>query len=72
MLYSVAIERLKYDEKRPEKPRYDFDNTLSVNDWTVPGGTRKRVTVEGAPAWWTGDEDASQQFLASVGVMTNG
>lgn len=72
MLYSVAIERLRRDEKQPERPRHDFDTALSVRDWNVPGGARRRVVVEGAPSWWDGDEDASQQFLASMGVMIDG
>jgi hypothetical protein len=44
-----------------------------VRDWDTPGGVRQRVDiVPGAPSWWTGDEDASQQFLMSMGVMTGG
>lgn len=71
-MYSEAIQRLKTDEKQPEKPRYDFDNTLGVNNWNIPGGAKVRVVEEGAPSWWSGDEDASQQFLTSMGVMTSG
>jgi hypothetical protein len=71
-VYSVALERLRQDEKQPEKPRHDFDGTLDVRSWMIPGGARVRVVEEGAPAWWNGDEDASQQFLASMGVMIDG
>ena len=71
-MYSVAIERLRHDDKNPERPRADFDNAVSVHSWQTPGGTFKRVVEEGAPSWWTGDEDASQQFLASMGVITSG
>lgn len=71
-MYGVAIQRLKYDEKQPERPRQEFDHTLNVHDWNTPGGVIRRVIVEGAPAWWRGDEDASQQFLASMGVVTDG
>jgi hypothetical protein len=72
VVYSEAVGRLKTDEKQPEKPRHDFDKTLSVHNWNIPGGVRIRVVEEGAPSWWTGDEDASQQFLTSMGVMTDG
>lgn len=27
---------------------------------------------ENAPAWWHGDEDASQSFFTAMGVMTHG
>jgi hypothetical protein len=72
VVYSVAIERLKHDEKQPERPRHDFDNTLGVRSWETPGGARLRAVVEGAPSWWDGDEEASQQFLASMGVVMDG
>lgn len=72
VVYSVGVERLKHDDKQPERPRHDFDRALNVHDWTTPGGARKRVIIEGAPSWWNGDEDASQQFLASMGVMMDG
>lgn len=72
VVYSVSTDRLKHDDKQPERPRREFDHSLGVRNWTVPGGSRKRVVVEGAPSWWDGDEDASQQFLASMGVMMDG
>lgn len=72
MIYREATLRLKHDDKQPERPRYDFDHALDVRNWDIPGGARKRVIEEGAPSWWTGDEDASQQFLASMGVVTSG
>jgi hypothetical protein len=51
-----------------------IDDPFEVQLWGV-GKSRERVLAaraaagvpEGAPAWWLGDEDASQTFLRSVG-----
>lgn len=72
MVYSVAVGRLKPNDKQPERPRHDFDKALETRDWETPGGSAKRVVEEGAPSWWDGDEEASQQFLTSMGVITSG
>jgi hypothetical protein len=47
-----------------------FDNELGVSGWASPGmEVKPGVEVDpDAPLWWTGDEDASQSFLASMGV----
>lgn len=73
VLYKASLERLRYDEKNPEKPRQDFDRDMAITSWQLPGGAYVPVNVEaGTPSWWHGDEDASQSFLQSVGVITVG
>jgi len=73
VLYKASLERLRYDEKNPDKPRTDFNRTMMVDDWQLPGGDYVPAKNEsGAPSWWYGDEDASQSFLQSVGVMNVG
>jgi hypothetical protein len=39
--------------------------------WQVPGDQHRRALPPpepGAPPWWHGDEEASQSFLAAVGL----
>lgn len=66
MLKRLAVR----DGQSPEGARKAFDLRLGVAAWTVPG----RAPAEAepvdprAPWWWTGSEDASQSFLASMGV----
>jgi anti-sigma factor ChrR (cupin superfamily) len=70
------LERLERDEKQPGRPRTVLDQQLQTREWRAPGKRvqRKRVdTPNDAPAWWKGDEDASQTFLHNMGiVMTDG
>jgi hypothetical protein len=65
-------QRVEPGENEPEdaaQQRLDAD--LEVRLWRVPGQAEPApVEVEeGAPWWWHGDEDASQAFLASQGVV---
>jgi hypothetical protein len=53
----------------------EFDNAYGVSGWRTPGSRKKIVTrredssiPDDAPAWWQGDEEASQSFLLSAGV----
>jgi hypothetical protein len=44
---------------------------LGAGGWAVPGQRRPRPEPErepGTPPWWHGDEEASQSFLAAVGL----
>lgn len=50
-----------------------FDVRLSVAGWGMPGLEATEVTrEEGAPWWWSGEEEASDSFLASMGVVLDG
>lgn len=65
-------QRVESKEGEPEDAAQQrLDSELEVRLWQVPGQDAPRpVEVEeGAPWWWRGDEDASQAFLASQGVM---
>jgi hypothetical protein len=59
-----------------ERERAQLDAALCVAAWPAPGIRRARPaepTEPGAPAWWHGDEDASQSFLDAMGVqLTDG
>lgn len=53
----------------------EFDLAFGVRDWTSPGARRTIITQAtdpnrdpDAPAWWHGDEEASQGFLAAAGI----
>lgn len=60
-------QRLPYgDEEKGENPRRDFDQSLLVDGWDVPGPAPTHVVNR--PDWWQGDEEASQSFLAAMGV----
>lgn len=66
------LERLDTPEgKSPEAVRRSFDNELGTASWLTPGrqvdpGNGKDP---GAPDWWVNEEDASQSFLNSMGVV---
>ena len=53
-----------------EQARARFDANLGVSAWALPGRERRDIepVQDAAPWWWTGAEDASQSFLASMGV----
>lgn len=72
VVYHAMLARLKYDHEHPERARQALDSTLSVAEWRVPGATWRPSVAStrpaNAPAWWHGDEDASQSFLSSMGV----
>lgn len=69
VIYRAMIERLPADENgKTERPQ--LDNALGVTGWPTPGGARYVIEREpGAPSWWLGEEEASQSFLASAGVV---
>ncbi|KAF2774615.1 hypothetical protein [Streptomyces sp. OM5714] len=63
------------DGQTEEAARAKFDADLGVSAWASPGHTRRELEPtpdDGAPWWWTGAEDASQSFLAAMGVTLNG
>jgi hypothetical protein len=67
------VERLdvKEDEK-PAEVRRGFDQDLGVIRWQVPGGSNRYADIEveeGAPAWWVGDEEASNASLDAMRAM---
>lgn len=51
-----------------------FEAQLGVSGWTVPGSEPKpaKPREQGAPWWWQDAEDASQSFLAAMGVSLDG
>ena len=66
------LERLDAPEgKNPADVRKEFDNELSVAAWAAPGRpiNPEKEKDPAAPSWWTGEEDASQTFLSSMGVI---
>lgn len=70
-MYYEMTRRLELDQKNPARPRRTLDQQLEVARWRLPGGAyRQRSDVSNAPAWWRGDEDASQSFLHAMGVVS--
>jgi hypothetical protein len=72
VIYAALLERLEVPEgEKPEDVRKAFDNELGITAWATPGKPMKaeRETDPDAPSWWTGEEDASQAFLSSMGVV---
>jgi hypothetical protein len=59
-----------HDGQTEEQARARFDADLGVSAWALPGRDRREPEAAdtGAPWWWHGAEDASQSFLASMGV----
>lgn len=71
VIYFEMLRRLENDPKNPSRPRRQLDQQLKVSSWRTPGGAyRQRQRVPDAPAWWRGDEDASQTFLHAMGVVS--
>lgn len=69
--------RDKNDDRTDEQLRKEFDNSIGVRAWRMPGQVLKPEIEEalsepGAPSWWMGEEDASQSFLKSMGVVFDG
>jgi hypothetical protein len=68
------VQRLPWpDEKSNPDPRGDLDRWLDVHLWKTP---TTRHTYDdtnapvGAPAWWHGDEEATDSFLRGMGVKS--
>lgn len=60
------IMRLPVDDKRDYRAELDAD--LGVSQWWPTRRGPLAAREDGAPAWWTGDEDASQAFLREYGA----
>lgn len=78
-VYRAMLQRLDYNEEGDVRGQLDL--ALETSTWRVPGrdvatSVERIVEVDGeklkAPAWWRSDEDASQSFLASMGVQLDG
>lgn len=69
------LQRLPVREgQTADDARRVFDGQLGVSGWATPGREPRPVETRdpGAPWWWHGAEDASQGFLASMGVVLDG
>jgi hypothetical protein len=70
------LQRLNVREgQTEEQARARFDADLGTSAWALPGRERRDMEQkpdDGAPWWWHGAEDASQGFLASMGVTLDG
>jgi hypothetical protein len=70
------LQRLNVREgQTEEQARARFDADLGTSAWALPGREPREAqpqTDPGAPWWWAGAEDASQSFLASMGVSLDG
>jgi hypothetical protein len=70
------IRQLEGSVEKPdelERSRKLLDQQLVIQDWRIPGvGKVKRAKSipDNAPSWWRGDEDASQTFMHSMGIVT--
>jgi hypothetical protein len=67
---TLRLEPDKEGSVRDARTRLDSD--LGVRMWSrIAIGRRDYGIVEpdAAPAWWFGDEDASQSFLTAMGVV---
>jgi hypothetical protein len=65
------------DNEQPGAAQQRVNTEYGVAEWWTPLDRRRpehsgpRVTEDGlkVPAWWTDDEQESQQMLAAQGVM---
>lgn len=69
MIYAELIDVISLADDYEDRRR-TIDLTLGVASWPTPTGPRRRpVDVpRDAPAWWLGDEEASQSFMREMGV----
>jgi hypothetical protein len=64
VVYYLVVSNAEQDR------RQGIDNELGVAAWPGPVPHRRSVPViPGAPAWWAGEEEASDSFLAAMGVQ---
>lgn len=62
------IDNIPNDDKW-ERTYEQLQSELGVLGWSTPGRPKIHYErEEGAPAWWHGDEEASQGFLKQMGV----
>ena len=67
MIFAAAHDSLPPQQDRDVHAQFRRD--LGVDGWDTPLGARYRIEHEpGAPAWWLGDEEASQSWLSAAGV----
>ena len=74
------MENVEVREKETyEQACEKLNRELGVNDWSTPFATSnitKPLAIDApglnAPAWWHGDEEASQSFLQAMGIHLNG
>jgi hypothetical protein len=71
-VYLAVLQRLPVPDKENPDPRGDLDRSLEVILWQTP--TTKRYSVadvpSGAPAWWHGEEEATDAFIRGMGVQS--
>jgi hypothetical protein len=51
-----------------QEERVGLDHRWEVGSWRMPTQRAPADRVDGAPAWWHGEEEASAAFLREVGV----
>jgi hypothetical protein len=77
VIYSILLERLNPEEGESlDSAKRKLDDVFEVATWNSPfklQTVQREVTAidvpEGKPpAWWHGDEEASQGFLRTMGV----
>lgn len=71
--YSRIIEHMPTEDEKGNKHDYrgELDDKLETHKWPVPhtlfnSTLHKKKVKSKAPAWWSGDEEASQTFLAAM------
>lgn len=73
MIYAYLCAHLRADDDGDTTAaRQELDQELGVIRWQTPGHGNKYADTEveeGAPAWWAGDEEASQATLAAMRSM---
>jgi hypothetical protein len=68
------VRNLPDDDDEGRRVRQQLDSDLDTFHWRVPGlnvrapQPRAASTEPAPPAWWHGDEEASQIFLQAMGV----
>ena len=75
LVYATMVDQAERRELltalRVERdPRDALDEPLAVKSWPLPGATPRPVRARepGVPDWWVDDADASDTFLAAMGV----
>jgi hypothetical protein len=68
MVYAAACDGLD------SEGRNQLDAALEVASWPWAGQTPAQAQARpaGVPSWWHGEEEASQSFLAGLGINLGG
>lgn len=70
MIYALMIRNIGFDPDGKRDYRKELDQALGVREWVAPGRPKPKASrPTNAPDWWEDEEEASNSFLAAMGIQ---